>query len=159
MHAAGGEWSLAHDVTARVLFPPPGFSAPAANDQVMVVQLTAFDRWRILLMSDSGEATERFLLNSGTDIRSDIVIKGQHHSAASATPDFLDRVQPAAIIASSSDFSQSEDVRDDWVEMIESRGIKLFRQDQTGAVRLRFFRTHWEAKPYLGSGSFRSPSR
>ncbi len=125
----------------------------------MVVQLTAFDRWRILLMSDSGEATERFLLNTGTDIRSDIVIKGQHHSAASATPEFLDRVQPAAIITSSSHFSQSEGVRDDWAEMIESRGIKLFRQDHTGAVRLRFFGGHWEVKPYLGSDSFRSPSR
>ncbi|MBA3882474.1 MAG: ComEC/Rec2 family competence protein [Chthoniobacterales bacterium] len=159
LHAAADEWSLARDVTARVLFPPPDFSAPVADNQAMVVQLTAFDRWRILLMSDSGEPTERFLLNSGADLRSDVVIKGQHRTDASGTSAFLDRVQPEAIITTSSDFSQSERVHDDWAEMIASRGIKLLRQDETGAVQLRFFRDHWEAKPFLGSGSFRSRTR
>ena len=28
------------------------------------------------------------------------------------------------------------------------------RQDETGAVRLRFFNDHWEAKPFLGARNF-----
>jgi beta-lactamase superfamily II metal-dependent hydrolase len=49
----------------------------------------------VLLMSDSGEPTERRLLESGEDLRSDIIIKGQHHSGRSASLDFLERVHHA----------------------------------------------------------------
>lgn len=157
--AAGSEWNLSRDVVARVLFPPPHFSARVTDDQATVVRLTIGNQWRILLMSDSGEPTERYLLDNYADLRSDIIIKGQHHSAASATPEFLERVQPEAIVTSSSDFSQNEHVRDDWAERICSSGIKLFRQDQTGAVQLRFFRDNWEAKAYLPRETFRSSSR
>lgn len=157
--AAGAEWNLSRDVVARVLFPPPDFSPSVTDDHAMVVQLTIADQWRILLMSDSGEPTERYLLDNCADLRSDIIIKGQHHSAASASPEFLDRVQPQAIVTSSSDFSQNERVRDDWAEMIASCGIKLFRQDETGAVQMRFFRRRWEAKAYLQPEAFRSSSR
>jgi competence protein ComEC len=157
--SAGGEWRLSRDVTARVLFPPAELSGRAADDVAMVVQLTALDRWRILLMSDAGENAERFLIESGADLRSDILVKGQHRSLKSGTPEFLDRVQPLAIIASSGSFSHSEHVPDEWADTVTSRGIKLFRQDETGAVRLRFFSRHWEAEPYLGSEIFRNFSR
>jgi hypothetical protein len=42
---------------------------------------------------------------------------------------------------------------------VRSRGIKLFRQDETGGVELNFFRDHWEATSYLTSETFRSLSR
>ena len=156
---AGGDFDLARDVTARVLFPPAKHRASAADDQALVTQLLVRDRWRVLLMSDSGEATERALLASGADLRSDIIIKGQHHSGRSGLPEFLDRVQPHAIIASSPRFPENERVKDDWAAMVAERGIKLFRQDETGAVTLRFFRDRWEATPYLSGETFRSTSR
>ena len=73
-------------------------------------------------MSDSGEVTERALLASGEDLRSDILIKGQHHSGRSGLPEFLDRVQPRAIIASSPRFPENERVKDDWAEMVARTG-------------------------------------
>lgn len=157
--AAPDNLSLGRGVSGRVLFPPPGFRAPNADDQTLVIHLTVAERWRILLMADSGEATERFLMNSGIDLHSDVVIKGQHHSGSSASPEFLDHVQPEAIIASSNDFDENEHLNEEWAAMLTTRGIKLLRQDRTGAVALRFFRDHWEAKPHLSSEVFRSTRR
>jgi beta-lactamase superfamily II metal-dependent hydrolase len=110
-------------------------------------------------MSDSGIATEKFLLKTYPGLRSDIVVKGQHHSGNSGSDSFLDSVQPQAIIATSRDFPENERIKSEWVEHIDARGIKLLRQDETGAVRVRVFRDRWEAKTYVTSETFSSLSR
>jgi competence protein ComEC len=157
--AAGDDFDLTRDITARVLFPPPEHRSSVADDQTLVTQLTVRQRWRVLLTSDSGEATERMLLASGEDLRSDIMIKGQHRSGRSGTPEFLERVAPRAIIASSPRFPENERVKEDWAQMVGEREIKLLRQDETGAVRLRFFDDHWEASSHLTGETFRSTNR
>jgi competence protein ComEC len=155
--AAAAEVRLSRDVTARLLFPPMNFRARTADDQAIVLQLSVAKKWRLLLMSDSGEATEKLLLGSGADLRSDILIKGQHHSGRSGAPEFLDAVQPKLIVASSRAFPESERIKDEWAESVTSRGIRLFRQDETGAVTLRFYGKRWEAIPYLAQDqTFRS---
>ena len=156
--SAGGEFDLSRDVTARVLFPPATHRASAADDQALVTQLVVRNRWRVLLMSDSGEATERALLAREDDLQSDILVKGQHHSARSGLPEFLERVQPRAIIASSPRFPENERVKDEWAEMVRTRGVRLFRQDESGAVTLRFRRDDWEALPHVSGEPFRSTS-
>jgi ComEC/Rec2-related protein len=155
--AAGDELRLSRDVTARILFPPRYFHEGRADDEALVVQLIVAGM-RVLLMSDSGKKTEQALLRT-PDLRSDIIIKGQHYSGESGSPEFLDVVNPVAIIATSRDFSENQRIKDEWEADLASRGIKLFRQDRTGAVTLRFFRDRWEATPYLTSETFRSQSR
>jgi competence protein ComEC len=110
-------------------------------------------------MSDSGEATEEFLMRNYSDLRCDLLIKGQHHTGVSGTAAFLDRVQPSAIVATSRDFPESERLKPEWIEAVQARGIKLFRQDQTGAVQIKLYRHNWEATGYVTGESFRSPSR
>jgi len=63
------------------------------------------------------------------------------------------------IIATSSDFPQNERIKAEWAALLTSRGIKLLRQDLTGAVRLLFYGDHWEARPYLSSEILRSSNR
>jgi competence protein ComEC len=157
--AAGTEFPLSKRVTARVLFPPPDFRGKIADDQAMVVQLLLSGNTRVLLMSDSGEATERALLEQGVDLRSDLIIKGQHHSGASGTAAFLHAVQPKAIIATAREPAENQRIKEDWAAMVRQRGITLLRQDKTGAVSVRFFADHWEAKPFLEGKTFRSTSR
>ena len=153
---APGETQLSPQIAARVLYPPEGYKGPTADDQAMVVQLTISNRWRVLLVSDSGETTERALIGSDEDLHSDILIKGQHHTGIPGSAEFLARVQPRLIIASSADFPENERVKDEWAQMVGARGIRLFRQDQTGAVVLRFYSDHWEALPHLPGESFSS---
>jgi beta-lactamase superfamily II metal-dependent hydrolase len=157
--AAGDSFSLSRDVTAHVLFPPRNFSSTIADDQAYVVHLLVAPTTRILFMSDSGIKTEQALLASGSNIQSDIVIKGQHHSGESGSGAFLDAVQPRLVIATSHDFPGYERISDAWTDNLQKRGIKLFRQDETGAVTLRFRQDSWEARSYFTGEIFRSSSQ
>ena len=156
---AGENFNLGSDLGARVLFPPRGFSAATADDEALVVQLSIAPATKILFMSDSGYPTENAILASGIDLRSDIVIKGQHHSGKSASDAFLDAVRPQLIIATSRDFPEYERINDEWADRVRVRGIKLFRQDETGAVELHFGEREWEARAYVTGETFRSNNR
>ena len=154
----GEEFLLSPEVTGRILFPPANFTGSTSDDQTFVVQLSV-KTTKILFMSDSGYATERLLIGSGADLRSDILIKGQHHSGNSGSNIFLDVVQPQLIVATSRDFPQQERISDEWAEQVRARGIKLFRQDETGAVELEFAEREWQARAYLTGEIFRSANR
>jgi competence protein ComEC len=156
---AGDEIKVTPVITARILFPPRDFQGERADDHALVVQLLLSGQSRILLMSDSGKATEDFLRATIPDLTTDIIIKGQHHSGISGTNEFLDQVRPAAIIATSRDFPENERIKPEWAERLAQRGIRLIRQDETGAVQLRFFQDRWEATSYVTGETFRSKSR
>jgi competence protein ComEC len=157
--ASGNEMALSKNIQVRVLFPPKGFQAKIADDQALVAQLVIDNQPRVLFVSDSGAATEHKLLHSGMDLRSDIIVKGQHHSGISGSAEFIDAVHPQVIIATSRNFPNSEGITGEWAEMVRARGIKLLRQDESGAVELKFFRGRWEARSYLTGDTFRSASR
>ena len=157
--AAGDTFRLSRDVIADVLFPPQTFSARRADDQTYVIQVSIAPSTSVLFMSDSGIETERALLSYGSSLHSDIVVKGQHHSGNSCSGSFLDVVRPRLIIATSRDFPPNERVGDNWAEDLRTRGIKLFRQDETGAVTVRFRSDGWEAQSYLTGETFRSSSQ
>jgi competence protein ComEC len=150
----GEDFHISSNVTGRILFPPADFTATTADDQALVVQLSVKNT-KILFMSDSGDATEKSLIGSRVDLRSDILVKGQHHSSNSGSDSFLDAVQPRLIVATSRDFPQQERISDEWSERVRARGIRLFRQDETGAIELRFAPDQWEARAYLTGESFR----
>jgi competence protein ComEC len=114
---------------------------------------------KVLFMSDAGYATENALLASRVDLNSDILIKGQHRSGNSSSDAFLDSVKPRLIIATSRDFPQQERISDEWAEHVRERGIRLFRQDETGAVELEFDPEGWRAKAFVTDEIFRSASR
>jgi competence protein ComEC len=158
--ARGTIFPLSKNVTAHVLYPI-GFKAKAADDQTLVVQLIIEKKFRVLLVSDSGLTTENALLQlvCPNDLRSDILIKGQHYSGESGSPAFLDAVQPKLIVATSRDFPARERISDEWAAGLDGCGITLYRQDQTGAVQLEFFQQEWRATPFIGQTVFRSASR
>src|SRR5581483_4521783 len=134
------------------------FQIRTADDQAYVVRVLVAPATSILFMSDSGAATEQQLMAQRLHLRSDIIVKGQNHSGGSGSDAFLDAVKPRLIIASSREFPSYERVSDQWAENLQKRGIKLFRQDQTGAVILRFRQGGWEAQSYFTGEIFRSSS-
>ncbi|MEY2484385.1 MAG: competence protein ComEC [Verrucomicrobiota bacterium] len=155
----GDNFSVGDEISGVIFHPPAGFSASVADDQAFVVQLRVGRSARILLMSDSGAVTENALLSSGLDLRSDILVKGRHHSAQSGSDDFVRAVRPRLIIATSRDFPQHERIPDEWADRVRGQGIKLFRQDETGAVEIRFLDGSWEARAFVTGETFRSSSR
>src|SRR5262245_16073334 len=157
--AAGDNFQLSRDAIARVLFPPRGFAGATADDQALVVRLSIAPGIFALFMSDSGAETERALLSNGSVLQSEILVKGQHYSGLSGSVPFLDAVWPRLIIATSTEFPDHERISEQWVEQLRTRGIKLFRQDETGAVELKFSQQQWSARAYLTGEIFRSISR
>ncbi len=157
--AAGDNFHLSRVAIAHVLFPPHGFAAATADDQALVIRLSIAPSTFVLFMSDNGEETERALLSNGSDLQSDILVKGQHHSGISGSGPFLDAVRPRLIIATSREFPDHERISDEWAGQLRARGIKLFRQDETGAVELNFSNQKWSARAYLTGEVFRSVSR
>jgi competence protein ComEC len=157
--AAGDSFRLSRNVTAQVLFPPRSFSSPIADDQTYVIHLLIAPATSILFMSDSGIRTEQALLASHLNLRSDIIVKGQHHFGESGSEAFLDTARPRLIIATSRDFPDYERINDNWAENLRKRGVKLFRQDDAGAVILRFRPDSWEAQSYFTGETFRSTSQ
>ena len=156
--SAGQDFAIASDVSGKILFPAVGFAATTGDDQALVVQLS-LKKAKVLLMSDAGYTTEKALLASGVDLRSDILVKGQHRSGNSGSDAFLDVVQPRLIIATSRDFPQQERISDEWAKQVRARGIKLFRQDETGAVELEFEPSGWQARAFVTGEIFRSANR
>lgn len=157
--AAGETLALSHEVVARVLHPAVPMANQIADDQAFVIQLSVAPSTRILFMSDAGQATENALIASHVDLRSDIIIKGQHRSGRSGSDAFLDAVRPRLIIATSRDFPEFERIADDWAARVRARGIKLFRQDETGAVELQLGQNEWIARAYMTGETFRSATR
>jgi competence protein ComEC len=156
---AGDSFRFSRKVTAHVLFPPQSFAARRADDEAYVIRVSVAPSTSVLFMSDSGLETERALLSCGLNLQSDILIKGQHQSGNSCSGPFLDVVRPRLIIATSRDFPPNERINDTWAEDLRTHGIKLFRQDETGAVTVRFARGGWEAQSYLTGETFRSFSQ
>jgi len=147
----GDVLTLAPGVVLRVLFPPEGFHASRADDQALVLRLDVAGR-RILLSSDAGFLTENWLLENGPaeELRSDCWIKQMHAKDFSGTPDFLKAVGPVTLVASSTPFPPEEQVKEEWAAQVEALGIRLLRQDRTGAVRITLDRDGtWQAEPFL----------
>ncbi len=144
--------------TLRVLYPPAGLVRGSAEDKALVLQLDVAGR-HVLFMSDSGFTTERWLLEHEPDLRSDLLIKGQHSKDFSGTPDFLARVQPQAVICGPLGYGKSPASLDPWVQDATTRGIVVFRQDRAGAVQVELRHDTFELRGYLNGQTFRSRAR
>lgn len=156
---AGDSFHLSRNVIAHILFPLRDAAGATADDQALVIRLLIAPDTFVLFMSDSGTETERALLSNGSDLQSQILVKGQHYTGVSGSGPFLDAVRPRLIIATSTQFPERERISDDWAEQLRARSIKLFRQDETGAVELEFCGKEWSARAYLTGEVFRSVSR
>ncbi len=145
----GDSFDLGAGTTMRVLYPVAGLRRAVADDKALVLLLESHGR-RILLMSDSGFATEQWLLENGTDLRADVLIKGQPTKDLSGTLTFLDRVHPQVIICEAPAGPRGAAVFEQWERDVRARGIELFRQDRTGAVHVEMRERGIRVNAFLG---------
>jgi ComEC/Rec2-related protein len=155
----GDRFVISPTTLLRVLYPPPGYQRSAADDKALVLRLECANA-RVLFMSDSGFATEQWLLKNEPDLAADIVVKGEHAKDHSGTVDFLAKVAPRAVICTAPEIGRGNAFLDAWSAEIEARGIVVFRQDQTGALQLAI-QPNGEifVRAYVNGQSFRSRAR
>ncbi|MEQ1859656.1 MAG: ComEC/Rec2 family competence protein [Chthoniobacteraceae bacterium] len=155
--ARRGDEFVAGAARVRVLFPPAGWKRPAADDKALVILVECEGR-SVLLMSDSGVATERWLIEHEPALRADVIVKGHHGKDFSGTADFLAHVRPAAIVVGAPDFrAPAPQSLDEWTAATRSRGVTVFRQDECGAVSVRIRDGAIELAGFVNAQRFRAP--
>ena len=144
---------LGKNTTVHLLHPQPGATTRQADDQCIVARVD-LEGFRVLLMSDSGAATEDTLVRRyGDELRSDVVVIGRHGADLAATETFLRAVRPAVIVLNRADpFREGSDepaVR----ARLDNTGAEVFDQEQCGAVILTATRHGLEVRGYLDQRS------
>ena len=149
---------LSPDAKMRVLFPPPGLVRSVADDKALVIRLECAGR-RVLFMSDSGFATEHWLLQNEPDLHADLLVKGRHAKDFSGTLEFLARVRPAAVVCSAPDFGVLPQAHDDWARQLSEKGIAVFRQEQCGAAQVEIRDGQISIRGFANGQTFQSATR
>jgi beta-lactamase superfamily II metal-dependent hydrolase len=154
----GDEFSLGENATLKVLFPPPEIARTQADDKALVCRIEAAGL-RVLLMSDAGFSTERWLMENETDLRADVIVAGWHSRDLSGTADFLALVAPRAVVRSRPPFGVSEERLAERERGVRAIGAEAFHQEHCGAVRIELRGDGVTITPFLGGQIFRSRAR
>ncbi len=130
----GGRLQLDTDTTLEVLYPPRSYpDQPRADDHCLVVRLH-HHHWRILFTFDAGFTVEKWLLENGSDLKSDLWIKGRHANTPSGLIEFLNAVDPQAVVATNAGFPVFERIPAEWIDELAKRRINFFDLEQAGSV-------------------------
>ena len=152
---AGDRLEISPSISLAILHPPPDLVASKADDKSLVVLLESAAT-RILILSDAGPATFEWLLNNQRSaIGADIVVLGRHDSGTPPEASFLRAVDPSLVVATAAGFPSNEPIDEEWASMVEGLGIRLFRQDHTGAVVIRLKVNGFAATGFLNGETFR----
>lgn len=133
--AAPQRIAIAPDASLEILFPPGPLHWGQTDDRCLVVRLECRG-WRILFTSDAGFLTEEWLLESGVDLRADVLVKGRHASDFSGLGEFINAVAPQAVVFSNNHFPAVERVSPAWLELLSRKQLTAFDQELAGAVEI-----------------------
>ena len=145
IYARGQTIFVAGGIELRVLHPPAGLERKLGDDQALVLRAHLPDGRRILFMSDSGFATERWLIDHEPDLRSDVLIFGQHARDLTGTPEFMRAVAPKCIVR----HEHSRRFRQPDPTFQPPPGATVLRTADEGAVTLSFYLDRVEAGGFL----------
>jgi competence protein ComEC len=129
-------------VGVSFLNPPAGVSAYARksgpfslNNQSLVTKIQ-FKNITILLPGDVEKEAEYRMVREGYTLNADILKIPHHGSSSSSTPYFLQRVNPNDAILSVGERNIGRLPHPEVLKRYEELGIKIFRTDRQGAIRV-----------------------
>ena len=120
------------DTTAK---PYTAWTPRNENDRSLVLRLQ-YGTVRLLLTGDIEQATERWLLAQGVDVRADVLKVGHHGSKTSTSLAFVQRVQPRVGIISTGADNPYGHPHPQVLDVLAQRGIAVWRTDMHGAITL-----------------------
>ena len=106
------------------------------NNDSLVLKLT-YGGVRILFTGDIGRKVELQLIESGKDLRAEIVKVPHHGSKTSSSTEFLDAVRPQYAIFSLGQRNRYRFPSKIVLKRYGERGCRILRTDRLGAIRLR----------------------
>jgi len=146
---ADNDWRVTGNFRWRVLHPPMAFSGGRRSDDNSVVLLFEYGPTRVLLTSDIGQSVEHFLVTGKTDLRAQILVKGRHSTEPTGSDEFIDAVQPAAVVQVVNSDQSNRYLEPALRDRLRQRQIPFYRTDETGAVTIRLNTTGYEIRTYV----------
>lgn len=132
----GSMMELGNGVRAEVLLSPHDQTLGTVADDRCLIFMIHWKDWKLLWLSDAGRLSEEALLESGIDLKADLIVAGQHKSDFSLTKSFIDAVAPQAIIIPRLAGSKMDGPRIEQIERLRSTSTKIIDRQQTGGLTL-----------------------
>ena len=107
------------------------------DNEASVVQMLEYGDFRMLLMGDGQLVCESVLLNSGFDLKADVIKIAHHGSNKSSTEGFLKAVGAKYAVISASNDGEEELPSPAVVGKIENLGMEVYRTDRDGGIILK----------------------
>ena len=132
----GDRWATDDGVTLSVLSPCGALFADGKNDvnENSVVVMLTYREFRMLFMGDAGFAAEQRLLESGVDVRADVLKVGHHGSAYSSARGFIAAVRPRYAVISVGRRNLFGHPAAATLATLRNAGTTAYRTDRCGAV-------------------------
>lgn len=112
---------------------PDSYDALDANDNSVGVRLT-YGETSFLICGDAGTGVEREMIGSGIALDSDVYLASHHGSSGSSSFEFLQAVDPEAVVISAGRDSPYGHPTAEVLENIQSVGAALYRTDLQGTL-------------------------
>ncbi len=120
------------DTVQAEMIAPVKESYEDRNDMSAVVHLT-FGDTSFLLTGDAEHISENDMMESGVNLKSDVMLVGHHGSSSSTSQAFLDHVQPRYAVIQVGKNSYGHPT-DEVLKRISENGIKIYRNDTDGTI-------------------------
>lgn len=124
---------LGDGVRAEILNPSPDADFADLNNESMVLRVT-YRHAAILLAADAGEAAERAILDSGANVRAQVLQVGHHGSKSATSPQWLAAVRPRIAIISCARYSHYGFPSRQTTTRLSSCGARTYVTGRCGAV-------------------------
>jgi competence protein ComEC len=126
--------------------PPPPYPYPDELNNRSLALKIHLGPVRVLMMGDVSKETERWLLQSGADLKADVIRLGHHGSDTSSSPEFLDAVGAKTVVISVGQNNPYKHPSQKVLDRLYERGIRVLRTDRHGEITL----TVKDGKPTFG---------
>jgi competence protein ComEC len=136
---AGQEFELDSGAKLNVLGPAePLLENVRGSDENAnsVVLRLSFGHFHMLFTGDSEEETEERLIESGADLRAQVLKVAHHGSRYATTEEFLNRVQPQAALISCGEDNDYGHPAQETLDRLYRFGVQLHRTDFEGEITI-----------------------
>lgn len=115
----------------------PGNSFYEAENDYSIGIIVRYKDMDIILTGDASELSEKEMLASGIDLRSDIYYVGHHGSSGSSSKAFLEAVNPKMAVISCGRDNDYGHPHEATLKRLEKQGAVIYRTDTQGSIIVR----------------------
>lgn len=129
---------LGEQAKLEILYPGESLLGKTFNDlnQSSIVAMLSYGQNKFLLTGDAGLEVEDKLIETGADLKAEVLKVGHHGSEYSTTEKFLEKVRPAIAVIEVGKGNQFGHPNLRIIKRLERVGARIYRTDEAGTIKL-----------------------